>query len=213
MSLGFPSGSTDLKFTKFKKNWRFDSSTKAWRMEPISGSYLDDLEDVDLTGLVDGAYLVLTGSEKWIPKSFTGSYTGSYFESYQFSQNLSDSIITFTDNNGVDTNIALPQNVYAEADGEGGYFLFSSGSEQIKFLSASYAVTSANAETANTVDFYPFDNYVEGVNLSANTLYYSMSYGVVGEWEIGQYSASINKYTNLPTIVFVLVYLFIEAEY
>ena len=202
MSLNFPiSASNDQKFTFAKKNWRYNSSIGAWRMEPISGSYLNDLENVNAANPVDGAFLVLTGSNVWVPKSYAGSFTGSYFESYQFSQNLSESIITFTDNNGVDTNIALPQNVYAEADGEGGYLLFSSDSEQIKFLSASYAVTSANAETANTVDFYPFDNYVEGVNLSANTLYYSMSYGVEGEWEIGQYSASINKYTNTKTIV------------
>lgn len=201
MSLGFPSGSTDLKFTKFKKNWRFDSSTEAWRMEPISGSYLDDLEDVDLTGLVDGAYLVLTGSEKWIPKVFTGSYTGSYFESYTYSPSISESKLTFSSNDGTTTDIQLPQNVNAFPKLLEGYDLFASDSEPILFASASFAVTAANAETADVVEYYPFDNYVESVNLDANELSYNMSYGVVGEWEIGTYSASIDKYRNTKTIV------------
>ena len=209
MGLGFPSGSTDLKFTKFKKNWRFDSTTNSWRMEPISGSFLNDLEDVDALNPADGAFLVLTGSTTWIPKLFTGSFTGSYFKSYVFSQSLSESIITFTDSNDVKTNITLPQNVYAEENGFTGslfgYTLKSADSEEILFESASYAVTAANAQTANTIEFYPFDNYVEGTNLSANELYYSMSYGIdTGDPDnpaVTLYSASIGKYTNTKTIV------------
>ena len=209
MGLGFPSGSTDLKFTKFKKNWRFDSTTNSWRMEPISGSFLNDLEDVDALSPADGAFLVLTGSTTWVPKLFTGSFTGSYFKSYVFNESLSESIVTFTDSNNVETSIALPQNVYAEENGFTGslfgYTLKDSDSGEILFESASYAVTAANAETANTVEFYPFDNYVEGVNLSSNQLYYSMSYGIdTGDPDnpaVTLFSASINKYTNTKTIV------------
>lgn len=201
MALNFPSGSNDLKFTFAKKNWRYDSTIGAWRMEPISGSFLNDLENVNVENPQDGAFLVLTGSNTWIPKIFTGSFTGSYFESYVFSQSLSESIITFRDNNNVTTDIVLPQNVIAVDDIGSSYILLDSNDAQIFFASASYALTASNANTANEVEFYPFDNYATGVSFTSNQLFMSMSYGVEGEWEVGTYSASIDKYTNTKTII------------
>jgi len=201
MALNFPSGSTDLKFTFAKKNWRYNSTIGAWRMEPISGSFLNDLENVDAENPQDGAFLVLTGSNTWIPKVFTGSFTGSYFKAYAFSQSLSESILTFVDNNNVTTDLVLPQNVIAVEDTGSSYILLDSDDSQILFASASYAVTAANANTANEVELYTFDNYATNVNYTTNQLFMSMSYGVAGEWEIGTYSASIDKYTNTKTIV------------
>lgn len=210
MGLGFPSGSSDLKFTKFKKNWRFDSTTNSWRMEPISGSFINDLEDVDALDPADGSFLVLTGSTTWIPKLFTGSFTGSYFKSYVYNDSLSESIVTFTDSNNVDTNIVLPQNVYAEENGLTGslfgYTLKDSDSGEILFDESEYAVTGAQSQTADTVEHYLYDNYVEGVNLSSNQLYYSMSYGAGDLTDplnppVTLFSASINKYTNTKTII------------
>ena len=201
MALNFPSSPVnDQKFTFANKNYRYNATLGIWRMEPISGSYLDDLVDVDVTNPQDGAYLVLTQS-RWIPKIFTGSFTGSYKTSYVFSQSISESIITFNDNAGGTSNIVLPNKVYATLNTGSDYDLFDEDYVQIKFASASYAVTSANAEVAETVEHYPFDNYLEGVSLAGNNLFMSMSYGVEGEWEIPFYSASLGKYTNTKTIV------------
>ena len=200
MALNFPSGSTDLKFTFAKKNWRYDSTIGAWRMEPISGSYLNDLENVDAANPADGAFLVLTGSN-WIPKLFTGSFTGSYYVESEFTQSTTSSIISFINNNDVKTDIVLPQNVLAVLDTGSSYTLSDSNLEQIKFASASYATTAAFADTANDIETYTFDNYVEDISFSNNNLYMSMSYGVAGEWEVAYNSASISKYRNTKTIV------------
>ena len=201
MALNFPNSPVnDQKFTFANKNYRYNATLGAWRMEPISGSYLNDLEDVNVAGAADGAYLVLTGSKTWVAKTFSGAYTGSYFTQYDYNQSVSSSIIKFTDNTATETEIALPQNLNVISSSEGYEFL-DSNLENVTFASASYADVAQTAITADAIEFYPFDNYVEGVNLKSNELFYSMSYGVEGEWEIGTYSASISKYTNAKTVI------------
>ena len=201
MALNFPSSPVnDQKFTFANKNYRYNATLGVWRMEPISGSYLNDLEDVDVAGAADGAYLVLTGSKTWVAKTFSGAYTGSYFQSATFSQSLSESILTFNDNGGTSTDITLPQNVSADAY-PGGFNLLDSDSELILFASASYAATAAVADSAGEIEFYPFDNYTIGSNLKGKELFYSMSYGVAGEFEVTTYSASLAKYTNAKTVI------------
>jgi hypothetical protein len=201
MALNFPSSPVDnQKFTFADKNYRYNATLGIWRMERISGSYLDDLEDVDVTDPQDGAYLVLTQS-RWIPKIFTGSFTGSYKTSFAYSNSISESILSFQDNGGGTSEIVLPQNVFSLVDTGSSYALYTGDSEQILFASASYADTASSANVATEVETYPFDNYAQGVNFASRQLYMTMSYGVAGVWEVGQYSASINKYTNTKTVI------------
>ena len=202
MSINFPvSASNNQKYTQFKKNWRYNSTINAWRMEPISGSYIDDLLDVDLTGIADDSFLVLTGST-WVPKTFSGVYTGSFFRTSSLEVSVSESILTFTDNNSVDTDLILPSNLYSifDTDENLWYFLDKDGIK-ISIASGSYAETASFAATAQTIDHYAFDNFVEGISLNSNQLYVSTSFGIEGEYEVTTYSASLSKFTNLQTVV------------
>lgn len=208
MALAFPTGSNNEKITRFNKTWLYDATIGAWRMDNVSGSNIADYEDVDLTGLSVGDFLVRSGSN-WVGKDFTGVFTGSIQATSSVEVSTSQSFLAFKDNNELEVREELPDNLYAEYydDGTSSYWKYYStieGTSVEKIIaSASYAETASIASTfSENVSHYALDNFAENINIDRDrNIFMSMSRGVAGEYEVALYSASLDKYTTSKTVL------------
>ena len=197
MAFNLPSGSNNLPASLFNKSYKFTSSLDVWEMTQITASRLENMLDVQDTGLINNYGLQYdAGTGKWrgAAKPITG-LTKAALSSASIAINESSSLFEINKTDDTSVSFDIKPSIYLLNEPTGSYRRFFTGSTEILIVSASSADNAGYTPVAASASYFGGDQWSKYLNFGPDTdlLSVTMSDGV-------KYSASLGIFSTIDTV-------------